>query len=547
MTPGEAEAAVPAGNDKIAIEARINLGTALELRQHADRPLSSGFRMAAGLPMDGSLLAVDINPASASGGMVGAEQLTWQFEPTDKPVDIRDKGLTESYMIFGAPGSGKTYMLMYLLKQLFALHSGDAQRKVGGLILDPKAALIEDVREMMRLAGREDDLVIINSETLEREKKNINLIDAGLDPVELGTMLVLAAQAAGTDASEPFWFGAWSTLFGAATLFLSWADEWTVTLASLLSAVLDVAEKTPQGRPLRKIEVMIRDSRLRLAGLPPGERRDMELAIADIEGFYRQEADNIATVETLMRRAYSGFLRSKWQRYSGASPNLKGTAPSNSVGGGSTFYDRIIDDGKIVLVSVSPSEPMMAKVICTLVKVLFQRTILSRLDRVRSGSLKNFERLVVMAVDEYSAVASEIQGQPMGDGLFFSQCRQNGCIGLVATQSVNLLQSSSLKENWKAIVSVCAAKIYMRLADNETAEDATKLAGEYDWYLTSRGTSQQKDGASSSTNTDQRERKALPAAVLTQILKMGQGAMVGSLDGKKSQDTLRFFQTPRWS
>jgi hypothetical protein len=86
----------------------------------------------------------------------------------------------------------------------------------------------------------------------------------------------------------------------------------------------------------------------------------------------------------------------------------------------------------------------------------------------------------------------------------------------------------------------------MRLADNETAEEATKLAGEYDWYLTSRGTSQQKDGAGSSANTDQRERKALPTPILTQTLKQGQAAMIGSLDGKVTLDTLRFFQVPRW-
>ena len=129
----------------------------------------------------------------------------------------------------------------------------------------------------------------------------------------------------------------------------------------------------------------------------------------------------------------------------------------------------------------------MAKIICTLVKVLFQRTVLSRLIASVQAPSTISPRLLVMAVDEYSAVASEIQGQPMGDGLFFSQSRQNGCIGIIATQSVNLLQSSSLKENWKAVVSVFAAKIYMRLADNETAENATKLAGEYDWYLCLRG------------------------------------------------------------
>ena len=39
-----------------------------------------------------------------------------------------------------------------------------------------------------------------------------------------------------------------------------------------------------------------------------------------------------------------------------------------------------------------------------------------------------------------------------------------------------------------------------------------------------------------------RERKALPAAVLTQTLKLGQAAMIGSVDGKKTLDMLRFFQ-----
>jgi hypothetical protein len=532
--------AAPAANAKIQVSATVNLGTVLELQQRAQRRIGSPFRMTGGLPSDGTLQAIDVNASLGTGGTLPAEQLGWELQATQTPLEIRDKGLTESYMIFGAPGSGKTYLLMYLLKQIFGVHLDDPERKVGGLILDPKAALVEDVRSMLRLAGREDDLVVLNTETLEHDKQEINIVDSGLDAVELGTMLVLAAQSAGTDASEPYWFGAWSTLFGAATAFLAWYDEWSITLVSLLSAVLDVDGTDEAGRPLRRIERMIRGCRPRLAALPEEQRRDLELAIADIEGFYRQPADSIATVETLMRRAYSGFLRSKWKRYSGPTPNVPGAKRV-------TFYDRIIDEGKIVLVSVSPNEPMMAKIICTLVKVLFQRTVLARLDRVRAGTLSNFKRLVVMAVDEYSAVASEIQGQPMGDGLFFSQCRQNGCIGLVATQSVNLLQSSSLKENWKAVTSVCAAKIYMRLADNETAEEATKLAGEYDWYLTSRGTSQQKDGAGSSTNTDQRERKALPAAILTQTLKLGQAAMVGSLDGKVTLDVLRFFQTPRWS
>src|SRR5690606_32350201 len=125
-----------------------------------------------------------------------------------------------------------------------------------------------------------------------------------------------------------------------------------------------------------------------------------------------------------------------------------------------TFYDQIIDDGKIVLVSVSPSDPGMAKTICTLVKCLFQQSVLSRLARVRAGTLRNFTRPVLLACDEYSGIASEVPGEPMGDGHFFSLSRQNGCMALIATQSVNMLQSSSLKDAWRAVFSNFAAKIF---------------------------------------------------------------------------------------
>src|SRR5262249_47588343 len=150
--------------------------------------------------------------------------------------------------------------------------------------------------------------------------------------------------------------------------------------------------------------------------------------------FYSQKSDNIATVENLITLAYGEFLRARTHRYSKSSPKTS----THKV-----FYDQIIDDGKVVLVSVSPSEPGLAKVLCTLVKNLFMQSVRSRLDRVRAGRLQNFERPLLLACDEYSQVASEIHGQ-IGDGDFFSLARQQGCMGILATQSVNVLQASAL-------------------------------------------------------------------------------------------------------
>jgi hypothetical protein len=116
----------------------------------------------------------------------------------------------------------------------------------------------------------------------------------------------------------------------------------------------------------------------------------------------------------------------------------------------------------------------------------------------------------------------------------------------MATQSISRLEASSLKETWRAVVSSFAGgKIFMRLADNESAEEATKLAGEIDWYLTSLGTSQQKDGLGSSTNKELRERKSLPSAILTQMLATGQGVFIGALDGGTgSKPRTFFFEVP---
>src|SRR3954451_7167239 len=108
---------------KFTMQGSITLGNLLELRQRAPARSNTRFRINAAMPTDGILSSVDIaNPLTRPAGAPG-EQLTWDLEKTDGTLEIKNKGLTESYMIFGVPGSGKTYLLMYLLKQMFELNS----------------------------------------------------------------------------------------------------------------------------------------------------------------------------------------------------------------------------------------------------------------------------------------------------------------------------------------------------------------------------------------------------------------------------------------
>lgn len=540
MNLPRAERAVPTPNARIQVTGRINLGSALRLDLRPAPWQAVGTVFSGGLPDSGVLPAIDgllpVPGGAAFGGQPTHRPLQWTLTPEPGTRELTDNALTASYGIFGAPGSGKTHLLLHILRQLLALHADDPERRYGGMVLDPKAALIEDVADAAARAGRSADLVVLNTDELARTGA-VNILDVALDPAELGRVLVLAAQSSGVGASEPFWFGAWSNLFSAALPVLRRFGAEVLNLRWVLEEVLTVEPTAPDGTDERRIQRRAREARLRLGELTPDQASDLATAINQIEGFYRQEPDNIATVESLITQAYGGFTQSRWSAYSARQPWVEGLPRT-------PFYDRIIDDGAIVLVSVSTADPAMAKVICTLVKVLFQQTVLSRLGRVRSGTLQNFSRPVVLACDEYSDVASEVPGQPMGDGYFFSLARQNGAMGLIATQSVNMLQASSLKENWKAVFSNFGAKIFMRLADNETAEEASKLVGESDWYVTGTGSSRQGGDLGSSAQTELRERKGLPTHVLTQVLGQGRAVVVGSLDGGRSAPGTYFVQVP---
>jgi hypothetical protein len=84
----------------------------------------------------------------------------------------------------------------------------------------------------------------------------------------------------------------------------------------------------------------------------------------------------------------------------------------------------------------------------------------------------------------------------------------------------------------------------MRLADNETAEEAMKLAGDADWKIFNRGSNVGGQGYGASTQRDLRERKNLPTTVLTQVLKVGEGVAIGTLDGGRTTPSTRFLKVP---
>ena len=472
-------------------------------------------------------------------GLLPRQRLKFALTPLEEEVFLRDRGLTTSYGIFGAPGSGKTFLYKYLLRQVLAVNRADPERKIGALILDPKAALIDDLQAIVAQpdVARSDDLLVINAEMMA-EGLHTNVIDCGVDTWALADLLVLAARSAGITASEDYWFLEWANLFGASLFLLNNFNlegvsntQNAVTLRGLMDALLLTETVSSAGSDsgdrsgMRGIQRLAAEARLQLDRRPPEVREDALIAINQIERFFK--ADYVHTIMAFIARAYGPFQRHK---YSCFSPER-----SRSVG---AFYDEIIEDGRIVLVSMSATDPLVAKTLCTLIKCLFQQTVIQRFGRLQS------RRVVLLGCDEYAEIASEVPGQPMGDGRFFSLSREFGCMGLLATQSVNVLQATSLKENWRSVFSTFGAKIFMRLADNETAKEATELAGKGTWYVTSRGVSHGKEGLSGSEQKSIQQFDTVPSEVTTQGFEKGDAVAIGSLDGNATPELLHFFHVP---
>ncbi len=451
-------------------------------------------------------------------------------------VEISDQGLTQSYGVFGVPGCGKTYLLKHLISQVVALFPQDDDRKYGGLILDPKASLMGDIISVMKACGREDDLIIINEESLKKDDSSLNILDCFLEPTDLGKALAMAAQSAGISSKEPYWLNELGSILGAGLgLLYSMRNKLKSkpTLSDLVELLLGEVNVGDEGevKYKSKLEIMIELAGDCKAEMDKVDAEEFEIHRGVLQRYLNSGKDK-PILSSFIDQSYGQFRRPRFKVF------CKKTPPD---GIERNIYDAIIEEGKLVLVSVSKRSLAISKILCTLVKTLFQQTVLTRLDRKQSGELENYTRPLIFLADEYSDVATELPGQSMGDGVFFSMMRQYGCMGLVATQSVHMLQNSSLGEAWKGIYANMAAKIFMQTGDAETAEEASKLVGESEFRFKTFSRTYSKEGATQTINTDLKDKKDLPTKVLLQSLGRGQAVIVGSTDGM-SRPGVRFIK-----
>jgi len=421
-------------------------------------------------------------------------------------VCLTGKGLNQLYVCFGAPGTGKSYLMKQLLKQM----AKEWEPPWGGLLLDPKQTLFEK-KPKQTLFERVVEEIEIPANRLHviSPSTRTNLLCSNLGPRDLGAALAMAAQSAGISSKEPYWLNEMKRIFGAGLTLLNILGRKS-TLHNLADLLLSTEKVGKERRAALVGDIGEAEN------LPGDEKtvRNRERAISELEQFTATHGDNAETVRSFISQVLSPFLDPELDYVSDDSESQQSIA------------ELIIRDANWVMLEVPKNSLSVSHMLSALAKILFQRAALDRF-----ASFPKREGPIFLFVDEYAELASDLPGDGFGDSIFFSQARQFKVFSFIATQGIPMLENSGVREAWKTILSNSAGKIFFRVADPDTAELAAKLLGEGNLIVADKSVVHSPEGGNVQKGEKLERRTILTSDLFTTALKQGQFVFLGVTDG----------------
>ena len=192
--------------------------------------------------------------------------------PAPTWLTIPQRGLYTGVIIVGAVGTGKTSACMYpYAEQLLRWRAGDPDRKIGGLVLEVKGDFCQQVRGMLRRAGRESDYAEI------RLGGDIcyNPLHNDLDPYAVAFAIATLVNNLFGKSKEPFWQQAYTDLLKFVILLRRLVDGYT-TFAEVYRYILEDSKieseisalKATLTQPPEVIVVPLANYELQVVGIP---------------------------------------------------------------------------------------------------------------------------------------------------------------------------------------------------------------------------------------------------------------------------------------
>ena len=454
--------------------------------------------------------------------------------PNDQPywVNVPERGLFTGIAIFGAIGTGKTSGCIYpYAEQLLAYRSHDREQRLGGLVLEVKGDFCRKVRIILESHDRSEDYVEVNLNADYRYNPLYNDLDAYALAYNIASLL----NNLFGKGKEPFWQQAYTNLvkfiiqlhkvaYDYVTLF----DVYECAInPELLEKRIHEAEQLVRGRHY----FVVSDSLFRshpelerfhfVADEPARSHKALESAaleeILKSEGvdYESQVETSPGLVDPLKAEILEGVKRwfyHDWRR-------IENKLRTSIVEGISVFlslfddnpmvkrtfcppkecYDsklnaderygrplppfaELVEQGKVCALNFPVAlNPGLAKAIGVMMKLDFQRALLTRIPKIETQPDQHF-RQVFFICDEYQHFATAGENEPNGDEKFFALSRQSKCIPIVATQSISSLRSTLPGETWRTLLQTFRTKIFLALSDEFSAKIASELCGKEDQW-----------------------------------------------------------------
>jgi hypothetical protein len=454
-------------------------------------------------------------------------------EPSETPrwLTIPERGLFTGIAVFGAVGSGKTSACLYpYAEQVLSYKAASPEQRIGGLVLEVKGDFCKKVRGILVRHKREQDYVEISLDSNYR----YNPLHNGLDAYALAYSIASLINNLFGRGKEPFWQQAYTNLVKFIILLHKVAYDY-VTLFDVYECTIcpEVLERKIHDAELRLEEryfLLIHPENfisnvavLKSFGFEydevigmyraketPGLRAVTKSTNVEYERLSEAGIEEVDTDRYEKLQAVKRWFYNDWRRIE---PKLR----TSIVEGISVFLSLFDDNPAVKRTFCPPAEcydpvanadarfgiplpsfswlietgavcalnfpigmnPGLAKALGVMMKLDFQRAVLSRIPEIEAHPERYF-RQVLFLCDEYQHFATVGETEPTGDEKFFSLSRQPKCIPIVATQSISSLKSTLPGESWRTLLQTFRTKVFLSLSDDFSAKTASSLCGRED-------------------------------------------------------------------
>jgi hypothetical protein len=448
--------------------------------------------------------------------------------PAPTWLTIPQRGLYTGVMVLGAVGTGKTSACLYpYVDQLLRWRAADAERKLGGLVLEVKGDFCKQVRTLLFEAGRQDDYVEIGLDG------NVcyNPLHNDLDPYAVAYAIAALLNNLFGKSKEPFWQQAYTDALRFVILLRRTSAGYT-TLSEIYQYILnnDLIDQDIRAlqRTLREppevLAVRLEDYRQHCTSaawthwFPDSGHVRAHPYDADLETYLVEHgvpfevrkahgtgwADRKHQLAALERWYFSGWSKLDSRLRSSITEGIvvflslfdsdpavhRAFCPPRTAYSGHSApgeprplppIEKLLESGRVLALNFPVvMNPGLARALGVMLKLDFQRAVLQRIPRIAAEPNRVWRDLLFVA-DEYHAFATVGETDPTGDERTFALSRQARLIPLVATQSISSLRSALPgDESWRTLLQCFRTKLFLATSDEFTARAAAELCGRRD-------------------------------------------------------------------